>query len=92
MAQVRAGVNSQGATRPMAAPMAVAGPGRALIDACVRLRDRFLLSVLRGCGLRVGEALGLRHEDIDARRGVITVRQRANVNRARAKTWEREGA
>ena len=70
----------------------------ALIDACARLRDRFLLSVLRGCGLRVGEALGLRvgealglrHEDIDARRGVIMVRQRASVNRARAKTWERD--
>jgi site-specific recombinase XerD len=61
-----------------------------LVDACTRLRDRFLLSVLRGCGLRAGEALGLRHEDIDARRGVIMVRQRANVNRARAKTWERQ--
>jgi integrase/recombinase XerD len=61
-----------------------------LIDACARLRDRFLLSVLRGCGLRVGEALGLRHEDIDARRAAVMVRRRANVNRARAKTWERE--
>src|SRR5487761_1754184 len=60
-----------------------------LIGACARLRDRFLLSVLRGCGLRVGEALGLRHEDIDARRAVVMVRRRANVNRARAKTWER---
>jgi site-specific recombinase XerD len=30
----------------------------ALIAACDRLRDRFLLSVLRGCGLRIGEALG----------------------------------
>jgi integrase/recombinase XerD len=27
-----------------------------LVDACVRLRDQFLLSVLRGCGLRIGEA------------------------------------
>jgi integrase/recombinase XerD len=63
---------------------------RTLIDACVRLRDRFLLSVLRDCGLRAGEALGLRHEDIDARRSVIMVRQRANINGARAKTWERE--
>lgn len=61
-----------------------------LIDACTRLRDGFLLVVLRGCGLRIGEALGLRHEDIDARRGVITVRQRRNANRARAKTWSRE--
>ena len=62
----------------------------ALIQACDRLRDRFLLSVLRGCGLRIGEALGLRHEDVDARRAVVVVRQRQNVNRARAKTWSRE--
>ena len=61
-----------------------------LIEACTRLRDRFLLAVLRGCGLRIGEALGLRHEDIDARRGLVTVRQRRNANRARAKTWSRE--
>jgi integrase/recombinase XerD len=61
-----------------------------LIEACDRLRDRFLLSLLHGAGLRIGEALGLRHEDIDARRGVISVRQRLNVNRARAKTWSRE--
>jgi integrase/recombinase XerD len=61
-----------------------------LIEACARWRDRFLLSLLRGCGLRIGEALGLRHEDIDARRGVISVRQRRNVNGARAKTWSRE--
>lgn len=62
----------------------------ALIAACDRLRDRFLLSVLRGCGLRIGEALGLRHEDVDARRGLVAVRPRVNVNRARAKTWSRE--
>lgn len=62
----------------------------ALMEACTRLRDRFLLGVLRGCGLRIGEALGLRHEDIGARRGVIIVRQRRNANRARAKTWSRE--
>jgi len=61
-----------------------------LIDACDRLRDRFLLSLLAGTGLRIGEALGLRHEDLDARRGVITIRQRLNVNRARAKTFSRE--
>lgn len=61
-----------------------------LVEACGRLRDRFLLSLLRGTGLRIGEALGLRHEDVDARRGVITVRQRLNVNRARAKTFSRE--
>ncbi len=61
-----------------------------LIDACERLRDRFLLSLLRGTGLRIGEALGLRHEDVDALRGVVVVRQRLNVNRARAKTFSRD--
>ena len=57
-----------------------------LIEACERLRDRFLLTLLRGTGLRIGEALGLRHEDVDALRGVVVVRPRLNVNRARAKT------
>src|SRR5665811_2197041 len=61
-----------------------------LIDACDRLRDRFLLSLLKDTGLRIGEALGLRHEDVDARRGMVTVRQRLNVNHARAKSWSRE--
>ncbi|MGH3603073.1 MAG: tyrosine-type recombinase/integrase, partial [Pseudonocardiaceae bacterium] len=41
-------------------------------------------------GLRIGEALGLRHEDLDARRRLVAVRPRVNVNRARAKTWSRE--
>ncbi|MGH3971451.1 MAG: site-specific integrase, partial [Mycobacterium sp.] len=62
----------------------------ALIGACDRLRDRFLLSLLRGTGLRIGEALGLRHEDLDARRRMVAIRPRSNVNRARAKTWSRE--
>jgi integrase/recombinase XerD len=61
-----------------------------LIDACDRLRDKFLLTLLRSTGLRIGEALGLRHEDIDPRRGLIVVRPRRNANRARAKTWSRE--
>ena len=61
-----------------------------LIDACARLRDRLLLSLLKDTGLRIGEALGLRHEDVDARRGLVLVRQRLNVNGARAKSWSRE--
>jgi len=61
-----------------------------LIAACGRLRDKFLLSLLRETGLRIGEALGLRHEDIDARRQLVSVRARENVNRARAKTWSRQ--
>lgn len=61
-----------------------------LIAACARLRDRFLLSLLRATGLRIGEALGLRHEDLDARRRLVVVRPRTNANGARAKTWSRE--
>ncbi|WP_211294207.1 site-specific integrase [Lentzea kentuckyensis] len=61
-----------------------------LIDSCGRLRDKFLLSLLKGTGLRIGEALGLRHEDLDVRRRLVAVRPRTNVNRARAKTWSRE--
>lgn len=62
----------------------------ALIDGCVRLRDKFLLNLLRSTGLRIGEALGLRHEDVDAGRRLVAVRPRSNVNKARAKTWSRE--
>lgn len=61
-----------------------------LIGACARLRDKFLLSLLKSTGLRIGEALGLRHEDMDARRRLVVVRPRRNVNRARAKAWSRE--
>ena len=39
---------------------------RLIVDACDRLRDRFLIELLAGTGMRIGEALGLRHEDIDA--------------------------
>jgi integrase/recombinase XerD len=60
-----------------------------LLLACATLRDRLLLTLLREAGLRIGEALGLRHEDIDARRGQIDVVVRVNSNGARAKTWER---
>lgn len=62
----------------------------ALIEACDRLRDKFLLSLLRDTGLRIGEALGLRHEDVDARRRLVSVTPRENVNNARAKSWSRQ--
>lgn len=54
------------------------------------MRDKFLLSLVRSTGLRIGEALGLRHEDVDVRRRLMLVRSRSNVNGARAKTWSRE--
>jgi integrase/recombinase XerD len=59
---------------------------QALLDACDRLRDRFLLAVLYVTGMRIGEALGLRHSDIAAAEREITVRRRDNDNGARAKS------
>jgi integrase/recombinase XerD len=60
-----------------------------LVDACGHLRDQVLLRLLNDTGLRIGEALGLRHEDIRTADGLIDVRCRVNANGARAKTWER---
>ena len=62
---------------------------QALLEACDRMRDRFLLALLYDSGLRVGEALGLRHEDVHTGDLDIEVRARRNANGARAKTWGR---
>ncbi len=35
-----------------------------ILNACTRLRDRFLFALLYETGMRVGQALGLRHEDM----------------------------
>jgi integrase/recombinase XerD len=72
----------------------------ALLGACRTWRDRFLLVLLWFCGLRVGEALGLRRSDLHlasssavlgcAMRGPhLHVVGRDNPNGARAKTGER---
>jgi integrase len=37
-----------------------------------------LLRLLYGAGLRLGEALGLRHEDIDSREGILTIHHGKN--------------
>ena len=58
--------------------------------ACERLRDRFLLVLLASSGLRIGEALGLRHSDIDAASRLVSVVPRVNANRARAKAGGRQ--
>lgn len=60
-----------------------------LIDGCDRLRDRLLLMLMAGGGLRVGEVLGLRHEDVDPAAATVAVVPRANSNQARAKGWSR---
>lgn len=56
-----------------------------IVAACDRLRDQFLFSVLAASGLRIGEALGLRHSDIDAAARLMSVVPRRNANGARAK-------
>jgi integrase len=54
--------------------------------ACSRARDRFLASLLDEAGLRIGEALGLRHEDLSLRRAEVRVVPREdNGNQARVK-------
>ena len=59
---------------------------QALLDGCEHLRDRLLLAVLYDTGMRIGEALGLRHNDIAAAEREITVVRRDNDNGARAKS------
>jgi integrase/recombinase XerD len=59
---------------------------QAILDACDRLRDRFLFALLHDSGVRIGEALGLRHEDIVAAGREVRVVPRLNANRARSKS------
>jgi site-specific recombinase XerD len=61
---------------------------QAILDACDHLRDRFLFALLHDSGIRIGEALGLRHADIAAAECQITVIPRHNDNRARSKSRE----
>ncbi|MFI9559800.1 site-specific integrase [Nonomuraea endophytica] len=57
-----------------------------ILDACTRLRDRFLFALLYDTGVRIGEALGLRHEDLAAAERDLTIRRRINDNGARTKS------
>jgi integrase/recombinase XerD len=59
---------------------------QAILDACTRLRDRFLFAVLHDSGMRIGEALGLRHEDLAAAEREVTIVPRVNDNGARSKS------
>ncbi len=59
---------------------------QAILDACERLRDRLLFALLYDSGVRIGEALGLRHEDIAAAERELTVCPRSNDNGARTKS------
>lgn len=63
-----------------------AGEMQTILDACTRLRDRFLFALLHDSGVRVGEALGLRHEDIAAAEREVRIVPRVNDNGARSKS------
>src|SRR6266568_3407199 len=63
-----------------------AGEVQAILDACVHLRDRFFFALLYDSGMRVGEVLGLWHEDIAVAERQVTIVPRANANRARCKS------
>lgn len=55
----------------------------ALVEACEHLRDRFLLVLLAETGMRIGQALGLRHADfVSHRKEVRIVPRRDNANGA----------
>ncbi|MBF9318025.1 tyrosine-type recombinase/integrase [Mycobacteroides chelonae] len=57
-----------------------------LLAAAATARDRVLLSAMYDVGLRVGQALGLRHEDLDPMRRQVRITRRAdNVNGALSK-------
>jgi integrase/recombinase XerD len=63
-----------------------AGEMQAILDACEHLRDRLLFVLLWDSGVRIGEALGLRHEDIAVAERAITITPRVNDNGARTKS------
>jgi integrase len=57
-----------------------------VLGACERLRDRFLMALLAETGIRVGQALGLRHSDFVSRQRELHIVPRSdNANGARAK-------
>ncbi|HKF18670.1 MAG TPA: tyrosine-type recombinase/integrase [Candidatus Dormibacteraeota bacterium] len=61
----------------------------ALVQSCEHLRDRVLLVLLAETGMRIGQALGLRHADVVSHRRELHIVPRAdNANGARAKTLE----
>jgi integrase len=61
---------------------------QAILDACDHLRDRFLFALLYDSGMRIGEALGLRHDDIAAAEREVRIVPRPNDNGARSKSRE----
>jgi integrase/recombinase XerD len=62
---------------------------RQLLSAARRLRDKFLILLLFDTGMRIGQALGLRHSDIMSYDLAVCIRPRDdNANGARSKSIE----
>ncbi|KAM3114044.1 tyrosine-type recombinase/integrase [Phormidesmis sp. 146-33] len=61
---------------------------RQLTEACQRLRDQFLICLLYETGMRIGEALGLRHSDLisEGRNEIHVIPRTDNGNGARGKS------
>lgn len=59
-----------------------------VVNACNRMRDKFLVCLLYETGIRIGEALGLRHEDIQSQgvNEIHVVPRTDNINSSRAKS------
>lgn len=72
-------------TSPPRPRVLTAAEAQAILDACEHLRDRLLFALLLDTGVRIGEALGLRHEDLDIAERQVAVISRVNDNRARVK-------
>ncbi len=65
------------------------GQVQQLIGACEHLRDQFFVRLLYETGMRVGQALGLRHADIHSWDNDVQIVPRSNnANGARAKARE----
>jgi len=62
------------------------GEVAAIIAAQSRVRDRFFFALLALTGMRVGQALGLRHSDLVGHERRIDIVARENANGARAKS------
>lgn len=61
-----------------------------LLNGCHRLRDKLIILMLDGTGIRIGELLGLCHEDIgEGGENYIKIVKRNNPNGARVKGLER---
>ena len=56
-----------------------------------RLRDRFLFALLASTGMRIGQALGLRHEDVVSWERRIAIERAPRARPARAVTRAARG-